>query len=60
MIPLVDLAAQYRSIQEEIDRAVHATLESGQFILGPAVSKFEESVAAHLDVDHAVGLAQRK
>ncbi|HET9913913.1 MAG TPA: DegT/DnrJ/EryC1/StrS family aminotransferase [Anaerolineales bacterium] len=57
MIPLVDLAAQYHSIQEEIDAAVHATLESGRFILGPAVSKFEESVAAHLDVDHAVGLA---
>ncbi len=57
MIPLVDLTAQYHSIQDEIDAAVHATLESGRFILGPAVSKFEESVASYLGVNHAVGLA---
>ncbi len=57
MIPLVDLTAQYHSIKEEIDAAVHATLESGHFILGPTVSKFEESIALYLDVDHAIGLA---
>lgn len=57
MIPLVDLTAQYHAIKEEIDAAVHATLESGHFILGPAVSKFEESIAAYLGVDHAIGLA---
>jgi dTDP-4-amino-4,6-dideoxygalactose transaminase len=57
MIPLVDLTAQYHSIKEEIDAAVHATLESGHFILGPLVSKFEESVAAYLGVNHAIGLA---
>jgi dTDP-4-amino-4,6-dideoxygalactose transaminase len=57
MIPLVDLTAQYHSIKEEIDAAVSATLESGHFILGPAVSRFEESVAAYLGVSHAVGLA---
>lgn len=57
MIPLVDLTAQYHSIKDEIDAAVQATLESGHFILGPAVSKFEESIAAYLGVDHAIGLA---
>ncbi len=57
MIPLVDLIAQYHSIKVEIDAAVHATLESGHFILGPAVSKFEESIASYLGVDHAIGLA---
>jgi dTDP-4-amino-4,6-dideoxygalactose transaminase len=57
MIPLVDLTTQYHSIKEEIDAAVHATLESGHFILGPAVSKFEESVASYLGVKHAIGLA---
>jgi len=57
MIPLVDLTAQYHSIKEEIDTAVNATLESGHFILGPAVSKFEESVASYLGMDHAIGLA---
>jgi dTDP-4-amino-4,6-dideoxygalactose transaminase len=57
VIPLVDLTAQYHSIKEEIDSAVSATLESGHFILGPAVSTFEENVASYLGVNHAVGLA---
>lgn len=57
MIPLVDLTAQYHSIKKEMDAAVLATLESGHFILGPQVTKFEESVAAYLGVKHAIGLA---
>jgi len=57
MIPLVDLTAQYHSIKKEIDDAVMTTLESGHFILGPAVSRFEESVASYLGVKHAIGLA---
>ncbi len=57
MIPLVDLTAQYHSIKEEIDTAVHATLESGHFILGPTVSNFEENIASYLGMHHAIGLA---
>jgi dTDP-4-amino-4,6-dideoxygalactose transaminase len=57
MIPLVDLTAQYHSIKKEIDTAVLSTLESGHFILGPAVTKFEESVAAYLGVNFGIGLA---
>jgi dTDP-4-amino-4,6-dideoxygalactose transaminase len=57
MIPLVDLTSQYHSIKEEIDKAINTTLESGHFILGPVVSKFEESVASYLGVEYAIGLA---
>jgi dTDP-4-amino-4,6-dideoxygalactose transaminase len=57
MISLVDLTAQYHSIKQEIDAAVSSTLESGHFILGPQVTKFEESIASYLGVKHAVGLA---
>jgi dTDP-4-amino-4,6-dideoxygalactose transaminase len=57
MISLVDLTAQYHSIKKEIDAAVLATLESGHFILGPQVTKFEETIAAYLGVDHVIGLA---
>ncbi|NOH00772.1 MAG: DegT/DnrJ/EryC1/StrS family aminotransferase [Chloroflexi bacterium] len=57
MISLVDLTAQYHSIKNEIDAAVLSTLESGHFILGPQVAKFEESVASYLGVKHAIGLA---
>jgi len=57
MIPLVDLTAQYHSIKQEIDAAVLSTLTSGHFILGPQVTKFEESIASYLGVKHAIGLA---
>ncbi|MCZ2127916.1 MAG: DegT/DnrJ/EryC1/StrS family aminotransferase [Anaerolineales bacterium] len=57
MISLVDLVAQYHSIKEEMDAAVLSTLETGHFILGSHVAKFEENVAAYLGAKHAVGLA---
>ncbi len=57
MIPLVDLTAQYHSIKKEIDAAVLSTLESGHFILGPQVTKFEERVASYLGMKYAIGLA---
>src|SRR5512138_1389727 len=57
MIPLVDLVIQYHSIKEEIDAAINSILESGQFILGPVVSKLEESIAEYLGVNHAIGVA---
>lgn len=56
-IPLIDLVAQYRSIREEIDQAIHSVLESGTFILGPKVAAFEAAMAAYLGVQHAVGVA---
>jgi len=55
-IPLVDLVAQYRAIQPEIDEAIRSVLESGQFILGPQVSRLEQEVAAYLGTTHAVGV----
>jgi dTDP-4-amino-4,6-dideoxygalactose transaminase len=57
MIPLVDLTAQYHSIKDEIDSAVLSTLESGHFILGPAVARFEETIASYLGMKFGIGLA---
>ena len=56
-ISLVDLRVQYLTIKDEIDRAVAATISSGQFILGPEVKAFEEEMAAYLGVKYAVGVA---
>jgi len=53
-IPLVDLAAQYRALKPEMDRAILAAVESGQFILGAAVEEFEKDFAAYLGVKHFV------
>ena len=46
-ITLVDLKAQYDSIKDEIDNAIHRVVEQGQFILGPEVKAFEEEMAAY-------------
>jgi dTDP-4-amino-4,6-dideoxygalactose transaminase len=54
--PLVDLQAQYRSIKPEIDRAILDVLESGWFVLGPAVSAFERAFAPYCGATEAVGV----
>lgn len=54
-VPLVDLKAQYESVKDEIDRAIQEVLNSTDFILGPAVRKFEEAFARFLGANHVVG-----
>src|SRR3990167_682380 len=56
-IPLVDLKAQYESIKEEIDAAIHRVLETSQFILGKEVEAFEEEFARYCGVHYAVGVS---
>ena len=56
-IPLMDLKAQYRSIRDEVLKAVEGVLEGGRYILGPEVKALEEEVAALCGVDHGVGVA---
>lgn len=57
MIPPLDPTRQYQAIKTELDAAVLELLASGQFVLGPAVDKFEKSAAAALGVSHAIGVA---
>ncbi len=45
-VPFLDLKTQYKSIRGEITEAVTRVLESGQYILGPEVSAFEDAFAA--------------
>jgi dTDP-4-amino-4,6-dideoxygalactose transaminase len=56
-VPLIDLAAQYRALKPEIDRAIQRVLDSGQFILGPEVESLEREVAAYCGTKYAVGVA---
>ena len=56
-IPIVDLGAQYAKLRAEIGQAIDEVLESQQFILGPAVTRFEEQMAAYLGCGFAVGVA---
>ena len=56
-VPLLDLTLQYRQIAADIQRVLPEVVESQQFILGPRVDRFEEEVARHLGVAHAIGCA---
>lgn len=57
MIPLLDLKAQYKTIEDEVKKAIDEICQSSQFILGPFVKKFEEEVAEYCGVNHAIGVA---
>jgi dTDP-4-amino-4,6-dideoxygalactose transaminase len=56
-VPLVDLAAQYRSIQPEIDRAIQRILDRTAFILGEEVRDFETAFAGYVGAGGAVGVS---
>jgi dTDP-4-amino-4,6-dideoxygalactose transaminase len=56
VIPLVDLKAQYRALKPEIDQAIQRVLDNAQFILGPAVSSFEQDFAAFCHSADAIGV----
>ena len=56
-IPLIDLRAQYHAIKAEIDAAITAVLERGQFVLGPEGEAFEREMAAYCKTRDAIGVA---
>jgi dTDP-4-amino-4,6-dideoxygalactose transaminase len=55
-VDFLDLHAQYKTIKEEVELAIHDVVESCAFAGGPFVSKFEKEWAAYCGVQHAVGL----
>jgi len=55
VIPLVDLRAQYRTIEDEVMAAIRGVLESGQFVLGPETAAFERELAGYCQTAEAVG-----
>ncbi len=55
-VPFLDLKTQYLSIREEVHDAIHAVLESGHFIAGEWVEKFEEEFSAFVGSRHTVAV----
>jgi dTDP-4-amino-4,6-dideoxygalactose transaminase len=47
---------QYHNLRDEIDGAIHEVLESGTYVLGPQVQKFEEELARYLNAKEALGV----
>lgn len=56
-IQMVDLTAQYRKIQDEVDQAVLDVVRSAAFINGPPVKAFEQELATFLGVKHVIACA---
>lgn len=56
-IAFVDLRRQYVELAPAIDAAVGRILQTGAFILGDEVSRFEASFAAYCEAKHCVGVA---
>jgi len=55
-IPLVDLAAQYRAIKDEIDQAMSGVISQGAFIGGQYVKAFEEAFSRFCGTKHCVSV----
>lgn len=51
----VDLRRQLDAYRGEIEREIWRAVDSTAFINGPAVAEFEEQLAAHTGVKHAIG-----
>src|ERR1700730_3889900 len=56
-IPLVDLQAQYRTIQHEIMAAIEQVLANMQLFLGPQTQAFEQEFAHYCGCRYGVGLS---
>lgn len=50
------MQAVHRPIRNELNQAFQAVLDSGQFILGEQLEKFEQEFASYCGVKHAIGV----
>ena len=55
-IPLVDLRAQQREVQQQVNESLAQIFENTAFIGGAAVTDFEQSYAGFLGSGHCVGV----
>jgi dTDP-4-amino-4,6-dideoxygalactose transaminase len=56
VVPFVDLKAQYQTIKDEVSVAVNHVLDTGQYILGEEVGKFEAEFADYVGARHGIAL----
>ena len=56
MIPFVNLKKEYMEISKELNQAVQRVLESGWFILGEELKKFEKEFSNYIGVKYGIGV----
>lgn len=47
---------QYHSLKAELDRAIVDVFESGQYVMGPTLKRFEGELARYFGTRHAIGV----
>lgn len=55
-IPLVDLKAQYKTIEDKVIKAVSEVLSSANYIMGKDVIEFEKEFAEYVGAKHAISV----
>src|SRR3989442_57574 len=55
-VPFYGHVRQYHSIRREMDEAIQSVLESSQYVMGPALDRFEQEFAGYFGMKHAVGV----
>ncbi len=53
----IDLKTQYQRAQSEIDSAIQAVLEHGQYVMGPEVAAMEKRLADYVQVEHCIAMS---
>ncbi|MGI2902007.1 DegT/DnrJ/EryC1/StrS family aminotransferase [Tolypothrix sp. VBCCA 56010] len=56
-IPFVDLKIQHQSMKTQLQQAMQAVFEKGDFILGQALKEFETAFAAESGTKYGIGVA---
>jgi dTDP-4-amino-4,6-dideoxygalactose transaminase len=55
-VPFYGHVRQYHNMKSEIDSNMQEVLESGQYVMGPMLKRFENELAAYHGLKHAVGV----
>lgn len=55
-VPFYGHVKQYHNLKKEIDANIQAVLESGSYVMGPMLKRFEEELARYHGTKHAIGL----
>lgn len=53
----IDLKAQYRRYQAEIDSRMRVVMEHGHYVMGPEIAEVERALADYVGVKHCLTVA---
>lgn len=55
-VPFIDFKRHYNDLKFALDNAYETTMNSGHYIMGPKLAKFEQDFAKYCGVKHAIGI----